>query len=148
MDCWKDATDHATNNSPYGQSPWRFHYGMDIGSTLPNFGHGAPIRSIASGQVTYAGVDASNGGHVRLRHHDGYESVYSHLLSIDVLPGVWVGPGYQIGTMNCTGSCMSSIYGQNAVQGTHLHLEIKAYPGAPRDDAHTFDPEQFMPQCD
>lgn len=147
MDCWKDTTTSATNNSPYGQSSWRFHYGTDIGSVLPNFGHGAPVRAIASGQVIAVGSDAANGNFIRILHTDGMESVYAHLLDAVVVQGAYVLPGYDIGTMNCTGSCTSSVHGNNAVQDTHLHLEIKTYQGAPRTPENRVDPESLMSEC-
>ncbi len=147
MDCWRDTTTSATNNSSFGQSSWRFHYGMDIGSVLPSFGHGAPVRAIASGQVVGVGNDPANGNFVRILHLDGMESVYSHLHSYDVAQGAYVQPGHNIGTMNCTGSCTSTIYGNNAVQGTHLHLEIKTHQGAPRTPENRVDPESLMAEC-
>lgn len=66
MDCWKDVTQSATMNSPYGYSSWRpgnFHYGADIGSLMPNYGRGVPVMAIASGVVSEVGTDQFNGSH-------------------------------------------------------------------------------------
>lgn len=73
---------------------------------------------------------------------------YIHLHTIDISPGISVLPGFQVGTMNCTGSCSSAVYGQNHVAGTHLHLEVAAYVGAPRTPEGRLDPEALMSACE
>ena len=148
LDCWRDATTSAVMNSPYGQSSWRFHYGIDLGSVLPNYGQGAPIRSIGAGVISATGSDQWNGNFVTVDHYDGLQSRYIHLHTIDVSPGISVLPGFQVGTMNCTGSCSSAVYGQNHVAGTHLHLEVAAYVGAPRTPEGRLDPEALMSACE
>jgi murein DD-endopeptidase MepM/ murein hydrolase activator NlpD len=148
MDCWKGVTDSAVITSPYGVRPTRYHYGVDVGSVTANYGRGAAVRSMAAGQVIGSGYDSGNGNFVRIRHFDGLVSTYSHLLTRDVALNAWVSPGFTIGTMNCTGSCGSEVFGPNAVQGTHLHLEVRTSEGALRTPETTLDPIAMMSDCD
>jgi murein DD-endopeptidase MepM/ murein hydrolase activator NlpD len=128
--------------------PTRFHYGVDFGSVIAPYGHGQAIRAISSGAVSATGYDSGNGNFVRIHHNDGRESVYAHLETVDVVPNTSILAGYQIGTMNCTGSCFSDVHGQNAIQGTHLHLEVLAYVGAPRTPEGRIDPMPDMEECE
>ena len=152
MDCFKNATNSPSISSPYGYSSWRthnWHFGTDITSGLQNYGHGAPIRAIASGVVGATGTHSGNGNFIRVDHSDGYSSYYFHLNSIDVSVGTPTFPGGTIGTMNCTGSC----YGggvQNSITGTHLHMEIRTSPSATRDTVNkstTIDPAVYAGSC-
>jgi murein DD-endopeptidase MepM/ murein hydrolase activator NlpD len=89
------------------------HEGLDIR---------APMRSgvyaCASGTV-YRVHDGSGshpyGIHVRLRHQDGYRTIYAHLHRTLVAVGQHVKAGEQIGLANSTGNST----------GSHLHLTLK-----------------------
>lgn len=145
----------AEMSSEYGESPWRsdgWHFGGDIISTNSNYeyGRGAPIRSIADGTVSIVGSDQWNGNYVKVNHDDGRASYYLHLLDDVVDKNQRVAAGEVIGRMNCTGSCFSSAYGKNAIQGTHLHLEIRTSHSASRDKENhttTINPRHYMATC-
>jgi murein DD-endopeptidase MepM/ murein hydrolase activator NlpD len=64
---------------------------------------GTVVVAVASGTVTLAGQDGNFGNSVRLRHADGYESMYSHLSSIAVRSGSSVAQGEVIGQVGATG---------------------------------------------
>ena len=89
------------------------HEGLDIR---------APMRSgvyaCAAGTV-YRVHDGSGshpyGIHVRLRHQDGYRTIYAHLHRALVAVGQHVKAGEQIGLANSTGNST----------GSHLHLTLK-----------------------
>ena len=89
------------------------HEGLDIR---------APMRSgvyaCASGtvyRVHDGGGKHPYGKHVRLRHQDGYRTIYAHLLRPLVKVGQHVEAGEQIGLANSTGNST----------GSHLHLTLK-----------------------
>ena len=89
------------------------HEGLDIR---------APMRSgvyaCAAGSV-YRVHDGSGGHpygiHVRIRHQDGYRTIYAHLHRSFVTVGQQVEAGEQIGLANSTGNST----------GSHLHLTLK-----------------------
>lgn len=86
-----------------------FHAGIDIDGIT-----GDPIYAYTSGKVEYAGRDFFLGKMVKVRHSDGYESVYGHLNAINVVPGQEVDTSNKLGTMGNTGHSF----------GDHLHLEV------------------------
>ena len=149
LDCWKDVTESPAVSSPYGYSSWRdenWHFGTDITSGEANYGHGARVRSIATGVVGFVGTSDGNGNYVRVDHDDGNSSHYYHLATTDVQLGAPVVPGATIGTMNCTGYCFGSGI-RNSLQGTHLHLEVRTSPTAMRDPVSrstTVDPIAYL----
>jgi murein DD-endopeptidase MepM/ murein hydrolase activator NlpD len=53
--------------------------------------------------VTREGWDGGYGQAVRLRHANGFTTLYGHLLRIDVRPGQRVGQGTRIGAVGMTG---------------------------------------------
>jgi murein DD-endopeptidase MepM/ murein hydrolase activator NlpD len=57
----------------------------------------------ADGVVTRAGWDGGYGQAVRLRHANGFTTLYGHLVSIDVRAGQRVGQGTRIGAVGMTG---------------------------------------------
>lgn len=87
----------------------KLHTGIDITGTSSR-----DIYCIQDGVVTKATYDSSAGNYIRVRHENGYESVYMHLNQRLVNVGDEVEKGQKIGIMGCTGSCT----------GTHLHLTI------------------------
>jgi murein DD-endopeptidase MepM/ murein hydrolase activator NlpD len=76
----------------------RPHLGVDYAAPT-----GTVVVAVASGTVALAGLDGNLGRSVRLRHADGYESVYSHLSSIAVRSGSSVAQGEVIGQVGATG---------------------------------------------
>jgi murein DD-endopeptidase MepM/ murein hydrolase activator NlpD len=88
----------------------RAHNGVDY-SAPP----GAPVASVASGVVTFAGWTRGGGRTVKVRHSSGYESEYLHLSSISVRAGARVGQGELVGRVGATG----------LVTGPHLHYGLR-----------------------
>ena len=61
------------------------------------------MRASADGVVIRAGRDGGYGNVVRLRHANGYETLYGHLSRIDVKRGQYVQQGALIGAVGATG---------------------------------------------
>lgn len=86
-----------------------FHAGVDIDGLT-----GDPIYPYQNGKVEFAGRDFFLGKVVKVRHEEGYESVYAHLDSIGVSAGQEVNTKTKLGEMGNTGHSF----------GDHLHLEV------------------------
>lgn len=81
-------------------------------------GYGTPIRAAASGEVIVSKSSGWNGGYgqyVVIRHPNGAQTLYAHLMRNDVGVGAWVSQGQTIGGMGSTGKST----------GTHLHFEVR-----------------------
>jgi LysM repeat protein len=81
-------------------------------------GYGTPIRASASGEVIVSKSSGWNGGYgqyVVIRHPNGTQTLYAHLMRNDVGVGAYVGQGQVIGGMGSTGRST----------GTHLHFEVR-----------------------
>lgn len=88
----------------------RPHLGIDYGAP-----EGSPVQAIGSGRVLFAGRKGGDGSMVRLRHTNGYETLYLHLSRILVSPGQEVAQGQRIGLVGHTG----------LATGPHLDFRIK-----------------------
>jgi murein DD-endopeptidase MepM/ murein hydrolase activator NlpD len=77
---------------------WRKHNGVDYGAPS-----GTPVKSVASGVVTFAGWQNGYGKYVIVRHNNGYESRYGHLQKYLVQQGSRVEQGQKIGLVGMTG---------------------------------------------
>lgn len=86
-----------------------FHAGVDIDGVT-----GDPIYPYQNGKVEFAGRDFFLGKMVKVKHNQGYESVYAHLDSLDVSAGQEVNTKTKIGEMGNTGHSF----------GDHLHFEV------------------------
>jgi len=77
---------------------------------------GTPILAAGNGVITEIGRKGGNGNYVRIRHANGYETAYSHMLKFasGLRPGSKVAQGDVIGYIGTTG--LST--------GAHLHFEI------------------------
>lgn len=74
------------------------------------------IRAAAAGTVRKIGFDASGYGNYIVLSHDGFETLYAHLLKAPVLAaGDQVKAGEEIGIMGTTGKST----------GVHLHFEVR-----------------------
>ena len=89
---------------------WRAHKGVDYGAPT-----GTPVRSVARGAVTFAGVQNGYGNVVEIEHGNGRSTVYAHLSSIDVRKGQRIEQGDRVGAVGSTGWAI----------GSHLHFEFK-----------------------
>jgi murein DD-endopeptidase MepM/ murein hydrolase activator NlpD len=88
----------------------RAHNGVDYSAP-----RGAPVVSVASGVVTFAGWTNGGGRTVKVRHASGYESEYLHLSAIAVKRGVRLGQGELVGRVGATG----------LATGPHLHYGLR-----------------------
>ena len=77
---------------------YRPHLGTDYAAPA-----GAPVQAVASGRVTFSGRSGGSGNMVRIRHANGYESMYLHLSRRFVRAGQRVAQGQRIGSVGATG---------------------------------------------
>ncbi|WP_312908754.1 peptidoglycan DD-metalloendopeptidase family protein [Natronosalvus caseinilyticus] len=97
--------------SPYGARPG--HYAVDFGA---NGNIGEPIYAAHSGVVDIRSYQADGCGYyLKLGHGNGYQTMYCHLNSFDVVQGESVARGQKIGGMGDTGNST----------GPHLHFTIE-----------------------
>lgn len=87
-------------------------------------GAGAPVYAAGAGQASVTsrgdGCDASGGSQgntVEVDHGGGVRSIYTHLQSVTVADGDWVGPDTVIGTVGNTGWSSPCTF-------NHLHFEV------------------------
>lgn len=76
----------------------RPHLGIDYAAPV-----GTPVRASGDGVVSAAGWSGGYGKIVRLRHPNGYETLYGHLSRIDVKRGQRVSQEMIIGAVGTTG---------------------------------------------
>jgi murein DD-endopeptidase MepM/ murein hydrolase activator NlpD len=92
------------------QRYWGGHRAIDIASA-----RGTPVFAADSGYVAMAGWSNAGYGNVLIIDHgNGFQTLYAHLDSFNVLKGQSVKKGQTIGTMGATGRAT----------GPHLHFEI------------------------
>jgi murein DD-endopeptidase MepM/ murein hydrolase activator NlpD len=77
---------------------FRPHLGVDYAAPA-----GTPVSATGDGTVAAAGWDGGFGRSVRIRHTNGYETLYGHLSRIDVRRGQRVSQGTRIGAVGSTG---------------------------------------------
>jgi murein DD-endopeptidase MepM/ murein hydrolase activator NlpD len=76
----------------------RAHLGVDFAAPI-----GTPVRASADGVVTQAGVDGGYGKVVRMRHPNGYTTLYGHLSRINVKVGQHLTQSTVLGLVGMTG---------------------------------------------
>ncbi len=76
----------------------RAHFGIDFAAPT-----GTPVSASGDGLVTSAGWAGGYGKSVRIRHANGFETLYGHLSRIDVRAGQRVSQGTRIGAVGQTG---------------------------------------------
>jgi len=91
---------------------YRPHHGIDFVAQ-----RGTPVSAIGDGKVVFAGFKSGYGNFIILKHSNGWESCYGHLLSFgkNIKNGVKVKQGDIIGYVGSTG----------LATGSHLHYEIR-----------------------
>jgi murein DD-endopeptidase MepM/ murein hydrolase activator NlpD len=77
---------------------YRPHLGIDYAAPT-----GTPVHAAGDGVVTVAGWLGGYGQTVKLRHSNGYETLYGHLSRITVRRGQRVGQGDLLGKVGATG---------------------------------------------
>ena len=89
----------------------RMHQGVDW-ATSP----GTPILAAGTGVIEEAGRKGQYGNYVRIRHPNGYQTAYGHMLRVrkGIAHGVKVRQGEIIGYVGSTG----------LASGPHLHYEV------------------------
>jgi len=92
---------------------WRMHDGIDYVNRV-----GTPIRSVADGKIIYRGWIRGYGNCVKIKHKNGYMTLYGHMKSFaHIRVGQYIKQGQVIGYMGNTG--MST--------GPHLHFGVMHY---------------------
>ncbi len=86
-----------------------FHGGVDIAGNA-----GGPIKAVAEGVVTHAGVKPAYGLMVEINHGNGYTTRYAHALAAVVQAGDRVEKGQIIAVVGNSGRST----------GPHLHFEV------------------------
>jgi murein DD-endopeptidase MepM/ murein hydrolase activator NlpD len=76
----------------------RAHLGVDLAAPI-----GTPVMAVGDGVVASAGWDAGFGNAIRLRHSNGFATLYGHLSRIHVRVGQRVTQGDVIGAVGMTG---------------------------------------------
>ncbi len=90
-----------------GFSRARFH--PILGKYTPHLGvdyaapTGTPVQAASTGLVVSAGWMGGYGNTVKLRHANGFETLYGHLSRLDVRAGQRVAQGQRIGAVGSTG---------------------------------------------
>ncbi len=103
---------------------WAMHTGVDLAAPL-----GTPVYAPRAGVVDFAGVERGYGAVVRLRHTEGFETVFAHLQDVRVVGGERVARGAVIGTVGDSGRTDAPL----------LYFEV-------RRDGRPVDPQAFMAQ--
>ncbi len=115
-------------SSPFGPRGGRNHNGIDLAAA-----QGTPVVAAQGGTVTVNDFDANGYGNwVAIRHPDGSETRYGHLVGKSpIAEGTQVTQGQVIGQVGSTGRST----------GPHLHYEVRI-GGKPKD------PMAFLPKGD
>jgi murein DD-endopeptidase MepM/ murein hydrolase activator NlpD len=86
------------------------HLGLDFAASM-----GTPIYATADGQIEFSGFSTNGyGNHVIINHGYGYETLYGHMVRVNVAQGQQVKRGQVIGYVGSTGKST----------GPHLHYEV------------------------
>jgi murein DD-endopeptidase MepM/ murein hydrolase activator NlpD len=89
----------------------KMHKGIDFAAPT-----GTPIYASGSGVVLWAAMKGANGNLTKIRHDNGWETLYLHqsMFMPGVVPGARVSQGQKIGEIGTTGRST----------GPHLHYEV------------------------
>ena len=98
-----------TVTSAYGRRRSGWHAGIDIRAVA-----GTPVLAAAPGVVATSGEEHGYGKVIRIRHADGFTTVYAHNARNLVTVGAAVRAGVRIATVGRTGIATAD----------HLHFEI------------------------
>lgn len=96
-------------SSAYGAKKGRFHRGVDLRRRGKD-----TIYAVSEGIVTFAGFDNLRGNYIKIKHDNGFESLYSHSSKNMVAQGDKVKKRQAIAITGSTGKST----------GDHLHFEL------------------------
>ena len=105
---------------------WLIHMGIDIKAKI-----GEQVKSIANGKIIAVENDIFYGNIVKIKHSNGYVSIYTNLAEED-LPKI----NQNVEKGETIGKIGTSAYGESEEE-SHLHFEIT------KDEA-SIDPEEFL----
>ncbi len=88
---------------------YKFHYGIDIAAK-----EGTDILCFGDGVVEAAGTSTINGNYLKIRHEDGFTSLYAHCKKLYVSEGETVKKGQVLAGVGMTGTAT----------GFHLHFQV------------------------
>ena len=91
---------------------YRPHYGVDYAAKV-----GTPVQATAEGQVTFVGWNGGAGRMIRIRHKNGYETLYLHLRDF--------APGIRRGAQVKGGQVIGYVGASGEATGPHLDYRIK-----------------------
>jgi murein DD-endopeptidase MepM/ murein hydrolase activator NlpD len=111
-----------SRENPFSGAGVETHKGLDIRAP-----YGAPVKSMAKGEVVFAGPRGGFGNCIMLKHGNGFETLYGHLSKILVSVGQQIEIGQQIGNVGSTGRST----------GPHLHYEV-------HKNGQKINPESFL----
>jgi murein DD-endopeptidase MepM/ murein hydrolase activator NlpD len=96
----------------------KMHNGTDFAAPV-----GTPIYAAGDAIVEFSGPKGPDGNFVRLRHSNGWQTLYLHMNAIEpnVVAGGHVSQSQQIGEVGATGVDSA---GHSTVTGPHLHYEV------------------------
>ena len=106
----------------------RPHLGVDYAAPV-----GTPVRASGGGTVTLAGWSGGYGKTVKIRHPNGYETLYGHLSRIAVKKGQRVEQADVIGAVGTTGLSTGPHLDYRMIKdGVHVNpLKLKSPPAEP-----------------
>ncbi len=106
----------------------RPHLGVDYAAPA-----GTPVNAAADGVVTHAGYMGGYGKTVKLRHANGFETLYGHLSRIQVAAGQRVSQGTCVGLVGSTGLATAPHLDYRMIRdGQYVNpLKIQAPPAEP-----------------
>ncbi len=88
---------------------WKAHHGTDFGAR-----RGTPILAAADGKVIFSGWKGGYGKVIKIKHKDGYVTLYAHQSRLKAKQGQHVSAGQVIGYVGSTGRST----------GPHLHFGL------------------------
>lgn len=97
-------------SDPFSGERAEYHPGIDFKGN-----YGDAVKCTANGRVVSAGWSGGYGNCVRVKHNNGFETVYGHLSRITVKVGQKVNVGDKVGQVGSTGRST----------GAHLHYEVR-----------------------
>ncbi len=97
-------------SDPFSSGRAEYHPGIDFKGK-----YGDAVKCTANGRIVAAGWAGGYGNCVRVKHNNGYETLYGHLSRITVKVGQKVNVGDKVGQVGSTGRST----------GAHLHYEVR-----------------------